>query len=178
MIRWQLHLLWPLVAVLLAMAAFSLYVFSHNDRLYRLKLLMIPALLCTTLFSFAWFGGRLGYGYPAGLPDALEYVAHKLVIEDNRKAWIDVMAVSRKPLERDARLHRLPWSQPLEDALKKARDMQQGGGSIELQRGRGAGTGDDYPSWVPRRVLPQDVMPKDELPAPVERLMPRSRLTT
>lgn len=166
MIRWQLHLLWPLVATLLALAGFALYVFSHNDRLYRLKLLLIPALLPVLLFSFTWLGARLGYAYPAQLPPAFEYLTHKLILENDRKAWIDVLVVSRKPLERDARLHRMPWSKPLEEALRQARQMQQGGGSIHLEQGD-AGA-DDYPQWMPRRVLPQDAAPKDPLPQQTE----------
>ncbi len=172
----QLQLMWPLVTALLALTGFALYVFIHNDRRYRVKLVLIPALLWTALFSFLWFGGRLGYAYPAGLPLAFEYVAHKLILEDNRKSWIDVMAVSRKPLERDARLHRVPWSKPLEDALKKAREMQRGGGSIHMELGRN-GIGDPYPQWVPRRVLPQDVTPKDLLPDQFDLLAPRGPTT-
>ncbi len=170
MMHWELELLWPLVLTLFTLAAFALYVFVHNDRLYRLKLVLIPAVLLATLFSFSWFGARLGYAYPAGLPPAFEYVAHKLILVENRKAWLDVMVVSRKPLERDARLHRMPWSKPLEDALKKARQMQKGGGMIVMEN---KGKGDRYPQWMPRRVLPQDAVPKappDK--APVDLLAP------
>ena len=161
MIRWQIHLLWPLVATLLVLAAFALYVYVHSDRLYRLKLLLIPAMLAAVAFSFTAFGARLGYGYPAGLPESFEYVTHRLVLENNRKAWVDVLVVSRKPLEPDARLHRLPWSKGLEDSLKQAQRMQKGDGWVEMDR---TGEGDEYPQWIPRRVLPQDASPKDPLP--------------
>jgi hypothetical protein len=160
-IRWQFQLLWPLAVTLFGMSAFALYVFVHTERLYRLKLLLIPAALVAAVFSFAWYGDRLGYGYPAGLPASFEYVAHRAVVEGHRKAWLDVMVVSRKPVEHSARLHRLPWSKPLEDALTQAQQMQRGGGRIELDL---AGQGDAYPSFQPRRVLPQDDAPKDPLP--------------
>jgi hypothetical protein len=167
MIRWQLEIMWPVVAGLLAFAAFTLHVYAHTDRLYRLKLALIPALLAVAALSFTWFGAKLGYGYPAALPERFEYVAHRLILQNDRKAWLDVLVVSRKPLERDARLHRVPWSKPLEDSLKEAQRMQgKGGGWIEMD---GQRNGDAYPQWVPRRVLPQDVAPKDPLPRERER---------
>jgi hypothetical protein len=168
-IRWQLNLLWPLLAALLTLGAFALYVFTHTARLYRLKLVLIPALMGTMAFSFPWLASRMGYGYPEGLPDRFEYVAHKLVLEKHRKAWIDVMVVSLKPLERDARLHRMPWSEALEKALKKAQQMQQGGGEIRMER---RGNTDEYPDWMPRRVVPGEAMPKDPPQSPPRRTMP------
>jgi len=161
MIRWQLGLFWPLVVAMLGLVAFTLYVFSHSERLYRLKLALIPALLGVAAFSFPWFGTRLGYAYPEGLPASFEYVAHRTIVQDRRKAWIDILVVSRKPLESDTRLHRVPWSRPLEEALKQAQRMQPGGGWIEMDRAQREG---DDPHWMPRRVLPQDVLPKDALP--------------
>jgi hypothetical protein len=160
MIRWQLHLLWPLAAVLIGLAGFALYVFAHSDRLYRLKLLLIPAMLAVCAFSFTFFAARLGYGAPAPLPVHFEYLTHKVILEGPRKTWIDILAVSRKPLERDARLHRVPWSEKLENSLKLAREMRKTGGDIELHRG----DNDDYPGYVPKRVMPQDVAPKDPIP--------------
>lgn len=163
MIRWQIELMWPLVIAFLLIACFTLYVFIHSERRYRLKMVLVPALLATAAFSFTWFGGRLGYAAPAPLPQNFEYVTHRLVVEDNRKAWVDILLVSRKPLQRDARLHRLPWSKPLEDALKQAQRMQrEGGGRIEIDS---QGRGDPYPQWVPRRVLPQDDAPKGPFPS-------------
>jgi hypothetical protein len=169
MIRWQIELLWPVVVALLAFVGFALYVFIHTDRLYRLKLLLIPGVLAMAAFSFTWFGHRLGYAYPEGLPRSFEYVAHRVILVENRKAWVDVLVVSRQPLERDARLHRLPWSKKLEDALKQAHQMQKGGGRVEM----GRGNGDEYPEGVPRRVLPQDDVPKDPLPREGDMLAPQ-----
>jgi hypothetical protein len=170
-IRWQLELLWPLVSTLLALAIFALYVFSHSDRHYRLKLVLIPGLLAVVVFSFTWIGDKMGYAHPGALPASFEYVAHKLILENNRKTWIDILVVSRKPLERDARLHRMPWTKALEDSLKRASRMQQeGGGRIEMD---GRGNGDEYPEWMPRRVMPQDDMPKDPLPEQRDLLAPR-----
>ena len=168
MTRWQIELLWPVIIGLLAFVGFALYVFIHTDRFYRLKLLLIPAVLATAAFSFTWFGQQLGYAYPEGLPRSFEYVAHRLILVDNRKAFVDILVVSRKPLERDARLHRMPWSQKLEDALKNAHQMQKGGWRVEM----GRGNGDAYPDWVPRRVLPQDDVPKDPLPREGDMLAP------
>lgn len=174
MIRWQITLFWPLVAALLALAAFTLYVYIHSEGRYRLKLVLIPALLAATTFSFTWFGARLGYACPAGLPASFEYLAHRVVAEQSRKAWIEILVLSRKPLERDARLHRVPWSKALEEALTKARQMKQaGGGWIEMDRH----DGDDAAQWVPKRVLPQDVSPKDPLPQERDLLRPQGPLT-
>jgi hypothetical protein len=159
-IRWQLTLLWPLVATVLILSAFALYVFAHSERLYRLKLALIPAVLAAAVASFMWFGSRLGYAFPAGLPQSFEYIAHKVILVDNRKAWLDVLVVSRKPLERDARLHRMPWTKELEDALKGAQEIKKQGGQVDMEQGGG----DEYPQWVPKRVQPQQEMPKDPIP--------------
>jgi hypothetical protein len=66
-------------------ATFTLHVYAHTDRLYRLKLVVIPALLAVAALSFIWFGAELGCGYPAGLPERFEYVTHRLVLENDRK---------------------------------------------------------------------------------------------
>jgi hypothetical protein len=162
--RLQLQALWPLTVGMLAFAIFTLYVYVHCERHYRLKLVLLPALLVLVAVSYQWFGSRLGYGYPAAVPKSFEYIAHRLIVEDRRKVWIDVLLVNRAPLSRDPRLHRMQWSQQLETALRWAQQMQQsGGGWIEMDRIEGS---DDEPHWLPRRVLPQFIVPKDALPLP------------
>jgi hypothetical protein len=163
-IHQQLQLLWPLVAALLAISVFALYVFCHTDRNYRLKLLLMPALLLAAATSFTWLGQKLGYASPHELPASFEYVTHRLVLVGDRKSWLDILVVSRTPLERDARLHRVRWTKELEDALSAARQMQrQDEGWVEMQRDADGST--DAQRWKPRRVLPQHAMPK---PAPTE----------
>lgn len=167
MIREQMLTLWPLVAVLLAVVALALYVLTHTERQYRLKLVLIPAVLAAAIGSAAVFGARLGYAFPSPLPEAFEYLSHKVILEGDEKRWIDILVVRRKPLDTGARLHREPWSQKLEDALKKARSMQAGGGEIHVER-----DGDETGDLTPRRVLPEQVLPKT--PIPMERQQPRN----
>lgn len=159
----ELSILYPVTAVVLCIAIFAAYVLCHTDRRYRLKLVLVPATIGAAVFSFVFFGAKLGYAYPAGLPETFEYIAHKVILIESEKRYIDVLVVSRKPLERDARLHRAPWSQKLEDAMKGAQAMKRGGGSVEMEQ-QGKPQGDEYPEWVPKRVLPQEQIPKSPIP--------------
>jgi hypothetical protein len=167
MIREQMWALFPLVAIVLLLAALALYVLCHTERQYRLKLALIPAVLAAGLGSAVLFGAKLGYAFPAPLPKSFEYLSHKVILEGDEKRWIDILVVRREPLDTGARLHREPWTQKLEDALKKASGMQAGGGEIHMDR-----DGDESGDLTPRRVLPEQVTPKT--PVPMERQPPRN----
>lgn len=161
--REQFLLFAPTLAVLMLLLAFVLYVFYSTDRHYRLKLLLGPALVIASLAVVPSLGAQLGYGWPAGLPVSFEYLAHRVKVEATENRWIDVLVVSRKPFSTEPRLHRVRWSQKLEDALYQAQQMKEGkeGGDIEMNAdGHAASNGDSYPSYVPKRVLPRDQSPK------------------
>jgi hypothetical protein len=152
------------------LTVFMLYVYYSTAKHYRIKLLLGPALLLACACAIPSVGTKLGYGWPAALPQSFEYVAHKAVVVEAEKRWIDVLVLSRRPFETDPRLHRVPWSQKMEEALDKAQAMKEGkeGGDIVMSANAGSsGSGDSYPDYVPRRVLPQEQSPK----AP---LMPRT----
>jgi len=163
MLQQQFALLSPLVTIFVLLAVLILYVYYSTDKRYRIKLLLGPALLAACAGAFPYVGVKLGYGWPAALPQSFEYMAHKAIVVGQQKCCIDVLVVSRKPFEADPRLHRVPWSQRLEDALDKAQAMKEGkeGGDIVMNgAGAGAGIGDPYPDYVPKRVLPQEQFPK------------------
>lgn len=167
MLREQLSLLAPLLSAFIVLSLLILYVHYSTDRLYRLKLVLGPALLLACVFSVPFVGVKLGYGWPAPLPQSFEYVAHKSVVIDSEKRWIDVLVLSRKPFKADSRLHRIPWTQKLEDSLEKAKEMKEGreGGEI-VMNGQGANgdqRGDEYPDYIPKRVLPQEQRSKPAL---------------
>jgi hypothetical protein len=148
-----------------------------TDQHYRLKLLLGPALLAACAGSFAVVGSALGYAWPAALPESFEYMAHRPVVVDQHKRWVDVLLVSRKPFESAPRLHRIPWSQAMEEALETAQAMKEGqaGGEIVMEAGGGPGHGDSYPAYVPKRILPQQQRPKGNTPpssAPLEQHSP------
>ena len=172
MLKQQFDLLSPLTIVLVLLAVLVLYVYYSTDRHYRIKILLGPALLAACAGAFAFVGARLGYGWPAPLPQSFEYMAHKAIVVGQHKDWIDVLLVSRKPFDRRPRLHRVPWSQALEDALDRAQAMKEGkeGGDIVMDRaGPGSSLlndalGDPYPDYVPKRVLPQQQIPKSPHP--------------
>lgn len=159
MLKEQLGLLYPLVAVLLATAVLVLYVHYTSARHYRIKLLLGPALLAASIFAVPSVGARLGYGWPAPLPASFQYIAHKTVVVEGEKRWIDVLVVSRKPLRPDARLHRIRWTPPLEKVLEQAQQMKEDprGGEIVVNGPPGSASdsaGD--PGYSAMRVLPQD----------------------
>lgn len=167
MLREQLSLLAPLLSAFIVLSLLILYVHYSTDRLYRLKLVLGPALLLACVFAVPFVGVKLGYGWPAPLPQSFEYVAHKSVVIDSEKRWIDVLVLSRKPFKADSRLHRIPWTQKLEDSLEKAKEMKEGreGGEIVMngQGVNGDQRGDEYPDYIPKRVLPQEQRPKPAL---------------
>jgi hypothetical protein len=167
MLQQQFTLLLPLVTIFVLLAVLILYVHYSTDKMYRVKLLLGPALLLACAGAFPYVGVKLGYGWPAALPESFEYVAHKPIVVGREKRWVDVMVVSRKPYKADPRLHRVPWSQQFEEALDKAQAMKEGkeGGTIVLDSAGGApSAGDAYPSYVPKRVMPQQESPKAPLP--------------
>ena len=182
MLLHQFQLLSTLSAVLVLLAALVLYVYYSTDRHYRLKLLLGPALLGGCAVSFVVVGSRLGYAWPSALPESFEYMAHRAVVVDERKRWVDVLLVSLKPLQSSPRLHRVPWSQQIEDALEQAQSMREdrAGGQIVMEGQAGAaGRGDAYPEYVPKRVLPRQQNPKDEVqPQPAPRHGPAPRTQT
>jgi hypothetical protein len=167
MFREQLWMLAPALSILVLLVVFMLYVHFSTARHYRIKLLLAPALLVASMSAAPYVGNKLGYGWPSALPLSFEYMAHRVLIVASEKRWIDVLVISRKPFRTDPRLHRLPWSQKLEDALDRAQTMKEGkeGGDIVMNADATAPRdGDDYPDYVPKRVLPQEQMPKPGYP--------------
>jgi hypothetical protein len=166
MLQQQFALLLPVTTIFVLLGVLILYVHYSTARHYRIKLLLGPALLLACAGAFPYVGLNLGYAWPAALPESFEYMAHKPIIVDQHKRWIDVLLLSRKPFRTDPRLQRVPWSQAFEDALDQAQAMKEGreGGDIVMERGAAnAQAGDSYPNYVPRRVLPQDQIPKAPL---------------
>ena len=179
MLTEQLSLLYPVVAVLLLLVVLVLYVHYTTDRQYRIKLLLGPALLGACVFTAPWIGARLGYGWPTPLPSDFQYLAHRTVVMDGQKRWVDVLLLSRKPLDTQARLHRVRWTRELENVLEEAERMKEGpaGGEVRVTGpGRAPGERDDRGGGHSAiRVLPSDRIPKDAVPPrgpatpPVER---------
>jgi hypothetical protein len=170
MLQHQIGLLQPLLTSCVLMTVLVLYVHYTTDRHYRIKLLLGPALLVACVLTVPAVGARLGYAWPASLPQSFEYMAHKTVLDGIEKRWIDVLLQSREPLEADSRLHRIPWSEKMESLLEQAQRMREsleGGDILVTLQGSGTGSADDYPEYVPRRVLPRDAHPKSPPQPPV-----------
>ena len=168
MLRYQFDLLYPLAAIFLVLSVFVLYVYYTSDRHYRLKLLLGPLLLTACVFSVPLVGARLGYGWPAPLPVSFQYLAHKTVVADGEKRWIDVLLLSRQPFGADARLHRIRWTRKMEDVLEQANRMKEGPGGGEIVVNGQGGTsaaGGANPEYSTTRVLPQDQTPKAPAPS-------------
>jgi hypothetical protein len=168
MLQAQLGLLYPLLAIFLVLTVFVLYVHYTTDRHYRLKLVLGPALLLACALAVPCVGTRLGYGWPAALPQSFEYLAHKTMLVGFEKRWIDVLLLSRSGPSPGARLHRIPWSRSMEDVLDEAlrlKESGEGGDIVLTGKARPGGeSGGAYPEYVPKRVLPSEAMPKDAVP--------------
>jgi hypothetical protein len=172
-LREQFFALWPLLSVYLFFIVLAVYVFYQTPRAFRLKLLLGPVLIAAGVFSFMFIKVTLGYGFPMPLPDKFEYVTHKVILNNSgtAKQWIDVVLVD-KLKSKDTRLHRIPYRKEMEEQMKKAQKMQrEGGGSVQME-GRPnlraekgpKGDGDEYPFYVPRKLQPQEAMPKSPHP--------------
>lgn len=169
MLREQLALLSPFVAILVVAAVFVLYVHYTSPRHYRIKLLLGPVLLGACVFAVPSVGARLGYGWPVALPDAFQYIGHRNVVVGGEKRWIDVLLVSRKPLGQDARLHRVPWTRDMEHVMEQAEQLKDGpaGGEIVVSRSAAGRDGRTGPGgYSAARILPQQQIPKQPPPAP------------
>ena len=180
MLTERLSLLSPVVAVLLLLCVLVLYVHYTSDRQYRIKLLLGPALLGACVLAVPSIGARLGYGWPTPLPADFQYLAHRTVVMEGQKRWMDVMLISRKPLDTQARLHRVRWTKELENVMEEAQRMKEGpeGGEVRVTGpGRARGGSDDQAGGHSAiRVLPADRMPKDAIPAPSRPPVERPRL--
>ncbi|HEX2543670.1 MAG TPA: hypothetical protein VHL79_02255 [Ramlibacter sp.] len=164
MLSEQFHLLFPAVAALLLLAVLVLYVFYTTARHFRLKLLLGPALLAACAVAVPAVGTRLGYGWPAELPESFQYIAHSTVVADGKKRWIDVMVISRRS-GAQARLHRVPWSSKMQEVLEHAERLKEGreGGDVVVSRPANTGNAaarDADPGYSAQRVLPRDTAPK------------------
>jgi hypothetical protein len=166
----QLALMYPMVAIFLVVAILVLYVHYTSPRHYRIKLLLGPLVLGACVLTVPLLGSRLGYGWPAPLPASFQYLAHKTVVVQGRKRWLDVLLISRKPLGREARLHRIPWTPELEKVMEDAQRQNEGrgGGDIVVSGPAAGGRGADAPSgYSITRILPSDRTPKTPLVPPV-----------
>jgi hypothetical protein len=159
----QLALMYPMVAIFLVAAVLMLYVYYTSPKQYRIKLLLGPLLLGACVVTVPLVGSKLGYGWPAPLPVSFQYLAHKTVVVQGRKRWVDVLLISRKPLRREARLHRIPWSPQVENVLEDAERQKEGraGGEIVVTGPPGGASGGERgPGYSITRVLPADRTPK------------------
>lgn len=187
--QYQLWLYAPLILVLVLMAALAVYVFYSTDRRFGLKFVLGPALLMTAYFSFVFATMHMGYAYPSKLPKKFQYLDHAVVLSDDstKKMWIDIFIISLDPWSKQSRLQRIPWSQKMEDAAKQAQQIRRGGGVATMERKKGEegkggqpSDGDEYPEYIPKRVLPGEVTPKSppslpgapQIPTPVPETKP------
>ena len=175
MLKEQLSLLYPVLAILLALTVLVLYVYYTSPRQYRIKLLLGPALLAASIFAVPSVGARLGYGWPAPLPPSFQYLAHMTVVAGSEKRWIDVLLVARPAANGQPRLHRIRWSGEVEKVLEQAREMQadpHGGDVVVNGPAAIAPGGAGQPGYSTLRVLPQDRTRKGP-PAPRPPAAPR-----
>lgn len=124
-----MYLTLPLWLLEMMVLAFSVYVFLQVPQKYRLKLIMIPLAFLVSLASIFVFDAMLGYAYPSQLPEKFVLMGYNVIMKDNKKHSIEVW--TRK---KSTRLYVVPYSKPLEEALKEAGKKAQGGNPVEMNK--------------------------------------------
>ncbi|HET9578118.1 MAG TPA: hypothetical protein VFP44_09850 [Usitatibacter sp.] len=156
---------WPLAFGLLLIAGFGSWVVIHSNRSYLLRWAVIPVSLVVAVASAKVYDARLGYAVASELPPKFVYLGHQVVVEDTRKAGIEVWAQAAR-----TRLYRIPYTRPMEKALDRAHEHAKSGLPVMMER-RGTDPGDGRPRnrglaeadeqpYESNVVLPSDLDPK------------------
>lgn len=153
---------WPLAVMLVLLAAFGSWVFMHSNRSYLLRWAMIPLSLAVAVASAKVYDVRLGYAVAGDLPEKFVYLGHHVVVEENRKAGIEVWAQSAR-----TRLYRIAYSKPMEKALERAQEQSHSGLPVVMQQkpkaaGQPGAPGEPGPqqAYESNVVLPSQMNPK------------------
>ena len=120
---------WPLALGLILMAGFGAWVFIHSNRSYLLRWALIPAALVVAVVSARLYDARLGYAVAGELPPKFVYLAHQVVVEQNRKSGIEVWVRTG-----GTRLYRIPYAKPTEEAMDQAREQAKGGQPVVMRK--------------------------------------------
>lgn len=154
----------PVVVVITAFGVVSSYLTIRLPWSYKLKLIIIPLLIASSFFLIQWFSNKLGYAvhsYPTEKFAVISFrpVASKTDGEKKIELWV-VLKNGK------SRLYSIPWSQKMEDELRKGTKDGQPLLGEPRPKAKGKGKG-GY------RVLPEEylmlykfqheiVAPKDE----------------
>lgn len=152
----------PIILVMLAITALSVFVYLRTPDGFFIKFFIIPISLFGMIFVPTTFTNLLGYAYPHTLPEKFIYLGHKVVVKDHKKVNIEVW--TGHPKDGSTRLYLIPYEKLAEKQLNQARDDTGQGKRVEMSlkgtsRGGLGGGGDEYP-YSTESKSPSDLMPK------------------
>lgn len=168
-----IHSLTPIILIILTVVGMTLFVLIRSNLKNIVKLLLIPVTIIAVGVVPVMFVQLMGYAVSLELPEKALIIAHKTVIIQTKKTFIDIWMQTKA----EARLYRAPYSKQLEELLESAEDARKQGMIPRLKRegqsrNKGENTdGDDYTLPFSIELLkPEDIAPKElgEEAAPVE----------
>lgn len=168
-----IHSLTPIILIILAVIGTMLFVLIKSNLKAIAMMLIIPVAITAVGAVPVVFVQLMGYAVSLDLPEKGLVIAHKTVIIQTKKTFIDIWMQTKA----EARLYRAPYSKELEELLESAEDARKQGMIPRLKRegqsrNKGENTdGDDYTLPFSIELLkPEDIAPKelDEEAAPVE----------
>jgi|1185.fasta_scaffold509840_2 hypothetical protein len=96
----------PIFLGLLLATLSLLHRYRSGARHHRIRVLLFPLLLGACAVAAAAVGARRSYGGPAASAAPSGYVAHRTLLGQGEKRWIEVRLLARKTPAADAGLYR------------------------------------------------------------------------
>jgi hypothetical protein len=122
--------MWPIMTVSAVLALWSMFLLVRQRSAMLVKLLLVPVILCMSLWAPWFFLGLIGVPYPETLPDRFWYVAHLTRVENTHKTRLEIWTV----IDGRSRLYVVPYDSQLESQLEGARDAAGQGVDVIISR--------------------------------------------
>lgn len=144
----------PIIFVMVGVMVTALWVFLKSSVPVTAKMLLTPLTIAAALAVPLMFIALMGYAVRLPLPDKLDVIAHRTVIDKNKKTKIEVWVREKNA----TRLYTTPYNKELEKALEEARKGRNATGAESRLHRRDP----SKPEWDLEMRTPDKVMPKDE----------------
>lgn len=107
----------PVIVVITAFGVISSYLTIKLPWSYKLKLIIIPLLIASSFFLIQWFSSRLGYAVHTYPSEKFAVISFRPVVsKESEEKKIELWVVLKNG---KSRLYSIPWSQKMEDELRK-----------------------------------------------------------
>lgn len=119
----------PIIVFLVCLVSISLWVILKSETLTALKVLLVPAVISLAIFAGVSVISLLGHAVPERPSERVAVLAHRAVVENGVKKKLELWVISNGT----SRLHVLPYTKKLEEALEKGQQARRQGYQSELE---------------------------------------------